>query len=321
MELESEGKRACVCGGILAGDRLSALPDCMIHHIMSFMKARQVVQTCVLSTRWRHLWRSVPSLDIDEEFRTAGGVFGSKDELVKFGDFTDHLIIHNSISIALLDTFRLHVTNVYRHRSSTQAAKLIRHGIKYNTQAPGILRDGLNSTSWRLKRLHLSNIWLDDCFTKHVSSSCHYLEDLELQSCICIFPEIISHTLKNLILKRCTYSFSEMRASTLKNLVIDNCARGKYSPLIIMAPAVMYLFLALNKYHFAVQGGVSFNEMPSLVKAHAHLSSNYGENELIKNNQAKLLGSLSNVTSLELLGFTTMACIFLSFPMFPFSVY
>jgi hypothetical protein len=161
MELESEGKRARACGGILAGDRLSALPDCLIHHIMSFMKSRQVVQTCVLATRWRHLWRSVPSLDIDEEeFRTAGGDFGSKDELVKFKDFTDHLIIPNNISIALLDTLRLHVVNINRCRWTWQAAKLIRHGIKYNTQAPGILRDGLNSTSWRLKRFHLSNIRL-----------------------------------------------------------------------------------------------------------------------------------------------------------------
>jgi hypothetical protein len=32
------------------GDRLSALPDCLLHEIMSRMRARQVVQMCVLST-------------------------------------------------------------------------------------------------------------------------------------------------------------------------------------------------------------------------------------------------------------------------------
>jgi hypothetical protein len=54
-------------GGRSAGDadRLSALPDSLLHAIMSFLKARQAVQTCVLATRWRHLWRSVPCLDVD----------------------------------------------------------------------------------------------------------------------------------------------------------------------------------------------------------------------------------------------------------------
>ncbi|KAJ1276251.1 hypothetical protein BS78_05G200500 [Paspalum vaginatum] len=34
---------------------------------MSFMKARQAVQTCVLSKRWRHLWCSAPCLDVDAD--------------------------------------------------------------------------------------------------------------------------------------------------------------------------------------------------------------------------------------------------------------
>ena len=36
-------------------DRLSALPDDLLYAIMSRPKALQMVQTCVLSTRWRHL--------------------------------------------------------------------------------------------------------------------------------------------------------------------------------------------------------------------------------------------------------------------------
>jgi hypothetical protein len=57
-------------GGEREPDRLSALPDCLLHTIMSSLKARQAVQTCVLSRRWRHLWRSVPCLDVDiNEFR------------------------------------------------------------------------------------------------------------------------------------------------------------------------------------------------------------------------------------------------------------
>uniref|UniRef100_A0A8R7UP42 F-box domain-containing protein n=1 Tax=Triticum urartu TaxID=4572 RepID=A0A8R7UP42_TRIUA len=52
-------------GGDAGDDRLSALPDDLLCVILSRLKALQTVRTCVLSTRWRHLWRAVPRLDID----------------------------------------------------------------------------------------------------------------------------------------------------------------------------------------------------------------------------------------------------------------
>ncbi|GJN36549.1 hypothetical protein PR202_gb25422 [Eleusine coracana subsp. coracana] len=42
-----------------AADRLSDL-----HRIMSFMKTWEVVRTCELLQRWRHLWASAPCVDI-----------------------------------------------------------------------------------------------------------------------------------------------------------------------------------------------------------------------------------------------------------------
>jgi hypothetical protein len=75
MELEEAiGEHGVATGGSTGGDpdRLSALPDYRRHAIMSLLKAWQAVQTCVLSTRWRHLWHSVSCLDVDhDEFRTA----------------------------------------------------------------------------------------------------------------------------------------------------------------------------------------------------------------------------------------------------------
>ncbi|XP_058730955.1 F-box/LRR-repeat protein At4g14103-like [Vicia villosa] len=43
-------------------DRLSDLPDCVILHILSFLNTKHVVRTCVLSTRWKHLWKRIPTL-------------------------------------------------------------------------------------------------------------------------------------------------------------------------------------------------------------------------------------------------------------------
>ncbi|PNY06142.1 F-box family protein [Trifolium pratense] len=43
-------------------DRLSDLPDCVLLHILSFLNTKQVVQTCILSKRWTHLWKRISTL-------------------------------------------------------------------------------------------------------------------------------------------------------------------------------------------------------------------------------------------------------------------
>nr|CAB3491226.1 unnamed protein product [Digitaria exilis] len=45
-------------------DRISALPDEFLHHVLFFLPSYDVVRTCVISRRWRHLWRSTRALRI-----------------------------------------------------------------------------------------------------------------------------------------------------------------------------------------------------------------------------------------------------------------
>lgn len=44
-------------------DRISLLPDSLLHHILSVLNIKRVVQTCVLSNRWKTLWTHIPTLN------------------------------------------------------------------------------------------------------------------------------------------------------------------------------------------------------------------------------------------------------------------
>ncbi|KAJ0042852.1 hypothetical protein Pint_19200 [Pistacia integerrima] len=46
-------------------DRISELPDEILHHILSFMATKFAVQTSILSTRWRHLWKFISTIHFD----------------------------------------------------------------------------------------------------------------------------------------------------------------------------------------------------------------------------------------------------------------
>lgn len=45
-------------------DRISRLPDDLIHHILSFTHTKLAVQTCILSKRWQHIWATLPHLNL-----------------------------------------------------------------------------------------------------------------------------------------------------------------------------------------------------------------------------------------------------------------
>ncbi|EEC66512.1 hypothetical protein OsI_32628 [Oryza sativa Indica Group] len=75
-------------------DWISDLPDEILHRIMSFLNARQAVQTCVLSRRWRNLWRTVPCINADcKEF----DFFGFRRSEVEFKSLTlGHWCLHGN---------------------------------------------------------------------------------------------------------------------------------------------------------------------------------------------------------------------------------
>ncbi|KAK7282907.1 hypothetical protein RIF29_12021 [Crotalaria pallida] len=59
---EPETKRANQSESDENEDRLSGLPDCLILHILSFVKCRDAVRTCILSKRWKCIWKRMSIL-------------------------------------------------------------------------------------------------------------------------------------------------------------------------------------------------------------------------------------------------------------------
>ncbi|KAF7077531.1 hypothetical protein CFC21_082070 [Triticum aestivum] len=66
-------------------DHISALPDNMLHHVLSFLPVQAAVRTCALARRWRHLWRSTTGLRIVR--------FDDKKHLQHLRNFMHHLLV------------------------------------------------------------------------------------------------------------------------------------------------------------------------------------------------------------------------------------
>ncbi|XP_045822438.1 F-box/FBD/LRR-repeat protein At1g80470-like [Trifolium pratense] len=49
-------------------DRLSDLSDCVLLRILSLLNTKQAVQTCILSTRWKYLWKHLSNLKLHSSY-------------------------------------------------------------------------------------------------------------------------------------------------------------------------------------------------------------------------------------------------------------
>ncbi|XP_019420595.1 PREDICTED: F-box/LRR-repeat protein At3g26922-like, partial [Lupinus angustifolius] len=57
--MEEQSKRACM--------NISDLDDCIVQEILSILPIKEAVRTSVLSKKWEHLWKSISTLDLEEE--------------------------------------------------------------------------------------------------------------------------------------------------------------------------------------------------------------------------------------------------------------
>ncbi|XP_052133994.1 F-box/LRR-repeat protein At4g14103-like [Oryza glaberrima] len=181
-------------------------------HIMSFLDSRQAVQMCVLSQRWRNLWRSMPGINIDcKEFEvTDKAVFIEfVNRLLKLRDPVapiSKFSLWYSMTGSGCDTVKKDTGRWISNALQKQAwAVEIYVEMFYGYLKPLVL-DHSVFTSTYLQIIWFSNVILDDGFFKQLEAGCPALEDLFLDECFISDVEISSQTLKVLTIKRADFS-------------------------------------------------------------------------------------------------------------------
>lgn len=271
--MSQSSRRTSVC------DRISALPDELLHHVMTFLTAKEAVQTCVLSRRWQNVWASVGYLNVDScNFIT----------VKHFKKFVDNLLLQRSC--ALLDMFCIH-TSYDSSDDSLDYSDIhpwIRHALRSNAWALGIMEHcGTNLlsidgypfpfTSVYLSILHLCHFIIDDSFVKNLSSCCPVLEDLELKNCAIIVTMFSSTTLKNLLIN--STETTEHFPPKFEHLMID-------MPNLV----TLHLDEIPNR-------NIQLVDVSSVKKATFYFFELSFQNSAVDCN---IIPALSNVTSLEL---------------------
>ncbi|CAN1219595.1 F-box/LRR-repeat protein At5g02910 [Linum perenne] len=98
-------------------DRLSSLPDFVLHHLLSFLDTKSVVQTSVLSQRWRYVWKNVPALNLSSrsfaQYSSFRRFVENSPENSLFPKVIDYALSHETqhLSIKVRENFRREETD------------------------------------------------------------------------------------------------------------------------------------------------------------------------------------------------------------------
>ncbi|KAL7604749.1 hypothetical protein Lser_V15G15026 [Lactuca serriola] len=230
---------------VVEQDRLSRLPDELLHKIMSCFDMKFVVETCLLSSRWKLLWTSMPFLN----FSSCN--FGS---LLRFAEFMTHVLFHRDhqreVSLLTLhfqgaanDFFVRKIADYVCSHNVQQLTIWLTHHLPNNPPflfasnslkhftLTSIVIGACNitpKTPWdfpALTTLHLSGIVLSgDLFSKCVNLKHLTLESFVINVDVEEF-DIITPRLSNLMLigGKCASKVINLIAPQLENLTIYHC--------------------------------------------------------------------------------------------------
>ena len=175
-------------------DRLSSLPDDLIHKILSFLSLQQAIETSALSSRWRYIWTSMPYLDFSTE---------SFSKLNKFSKFVTNIQSRRNNQVQLSSvklSFSGKATLVFVKRILNYVSS---HNVEQLTVVSFDIKDNHLSSQSRKKKL-LAQSFRYKCCKLALTCDLPALTTLHLK-CIKLDDDLFSNcpNLKNLTLNRC----------------------------------------------------------------------------------------------------------------------
>lgn len=270
-------------------DRLSELPDSILHHILLFLPVKNIAQTCVLSKRWRHIWYSFPDLDfttlnerLDMKFvvhvlsnreklhcrsdvrllRLRGSLICSQlNELIRQAALT-HNVQNLEINVLTNDCFNLSRRVLKSDSLKILKLKFLGHGIRLPPWC--FLKDGfqsLNSLSLSLVIFYEKPNLVMDCL------SFPLLEKLSMDKCRGLkHLKVCCQALVKFSLSECSELDNlEISCPKLKKMSVSRCfnTTSRNSSVMIDAPKLDKIIWNGN----AITGRSSLHNLRSLQEA------------------------------------------------------
>lgn len=196
-------------------DRISHLPDHVIHHIFSLLhNVKDIIRTSILSKRWRALWYSFSVLIFDERRFTAG--IGNEDSSNKEKLFRDYvssslhthleknlriqkLVVHTTsfdfedaphvdhwLSVAIAKSIKeldLHVGTKNSRRYTLPQTVFSSKTLTGLRLSSCILGTYSNIMLPHLQKLYLRKLHLVEDIIQNLISSCYSIEDIRFIQC------------------------------------------------------------------------------------------------------------------------------------------
>ncbi|CAN1836911.1 Putative F-box/LRR-repeat protein At5g02930 [Linum perenne] len=293
-------------------DRLSDLPDSVLHHILSFLDTKSSVQTCILSRRWRSLWKYVPVLTF------------SKSSLRSNCDFEQYvdkvLSVRSDCSIISKVTIDFHKKE--KHLFDRVMKYAASHGVEelfiFPTFGTSLEVFGPVCSCYQsLKVLQLNLINIDK---KAVGlwSCLQLLQSLTLTDCCFTYGDVFANfpRLETLKLDRCFHSIgigtSVLKVTGSKLLDLE-IVFPEFDSLQIVGPQLQSLSLKIGPSFSTTIPEVSKSNLPSLNRANIKLlgkwhmfldtcssSGNDYHKQMLLDCCASLFKILHNVQALDL---------------------
>ncbi|KAL7610841.1 hypothetical protein Lser_V15G10546 [Lactuca serriola] len=215
---------------MMVKDRLSSLPDELIHKILSCCDIKIAVQTCLLSSRWKLVWTSLPCLNFSSrQFR----------KLDKFSKFVNHVLSHRNHQIQV-SSVKLHF---YGAANKDFVRKIANYAFSHNVQELTVSSSFSNS-----RQVYPSCLFSSQCL-KHFTVTCNYMRLCTTKTEAPLdFPSLTTLNLSYITLSGDLFS----KCVNLKNLTLERFIVEDVEVIDIITPSLSNLMLVYGSCSKAI---------------------------------------------------------------------